>query len=226
MDHNQAEGVFCKNGTQCESKQVTGNWSNIYDQSFKVELDNGLRFLTNFKYSVKAQISEDPSQDGASEFTSLKTGDYNKFDSECDRTMVGFVQTMPKLSSERYSMNQHKITCFWGEQETHYDMEKTVSVKTDSDAVKVAVITTQNKIVTEDLTKPQDAENIMVGESLSTEALSESQSTVQAEAQAKLAAQARANVMSRLRQNTRRFNAHYEHVASDENDKAISFINS
>jgi hypothetical protein len=55
--------------------------------------------------------------------------------------MVGFVQTMPKLSSETYTMNHHKVSCFWGEQETHYDMEKTVSVKTESDAVKVAVIT-------------------------------------------------------------------------------------
>jgi len=41
-------------------------------------------------------------------------------------------------------------------------MEKTVSVKTDSDAVKVAVITTQNKIVTDNIenTKPQDNLNI------------------------------------------------------------------
>ena len=36
-----------------ESKHIAGNWSDIYDQSFKVELDNGLRFLANFKYSVK-----------------------------------------------------------------------------------------------------------------------------------------------------------------------------
>lgn len=50
-----------------------------------------MRFLTNFKYSVKQQISEDPTKDGADEFNSLKTGDYNKFDSQCDKTMVGFV---------------------------------------------------------------------------------------------------------------------------------------
>ena len=60
---------------------------------------------------------------------------------------------MPKLSSEKYTMNKHKISCFWGEQETHYDMEKTVSVKTESDAVKVAVITNQNKIVTQELSQ-------------------------------------------------------------------------
>lgn len=75
--------------------------------------------------------------------------------------MVGFVQTMPKLSAETYTMNHHKISCFWGEQETHYDMEKTVSVKTESDAVKVAVITNQNRIVTQDLSpKPGDEQEV------------------------------------------------------------------
>jgi len=41
-------------------------------------------------------------------------------------------------------------------------MEKTVQVKTDSDAVKIAVITTQNKIVTLDDSekKPADATNV------------------------------------------------------------------
>jgi len=40
---------------------------------------------------VKPTISKDPTQDGAEEFVSLKTGDYNKFNSHCDKTMVGFV---------------------------------------------------------------------------------------------------------------------------------------
>lgn len=78
----------------------------------------------------------------------LKTGDYGKFNSECDKSMIGFVQTVPSLSNEVYSLTNHKVQCFYGVQETHYDMEKTVSVKTDSDAVKVAVITQQNKIQT------------------------------------------------------------------------------
>jgi len=41
-------------------------------------------------------------------------------------------------------------------------MEKTVQVKTDSDAVRIAVITTQNKIVTADdaAKKPADATNV------------------------------------------------------------------
>lgn len=141
MDKFQVEGKFCKNGNQCEDKTVPGTWSNIYDQAFKIELDNGMRFLSNFKYTLKPEISQDPTKDGASEFTNLKTGDYNKFDTECDKTMIGFVQMMPNKSTQKSTMGAHRVQCFWGEQETHYDMEKTVSVKTESDSVKVAVIT-------------------------------------------------------------------------------------
>jgi hypothetical protein len=68
-----------------------------------------------FKYTVKPTISKDPTQDGAEEFISLKPGDYNKFDSHCDKTMVGFVQTIPKIKGEQYSMAAHEVTCFWGE---------------------------------------------------------------------------------------------------------------
>lgn len=61
-------------------------------------------------------------------------------------------------------MSEHKIQCFYGEQETHYDMEKTVSVKTESDTVKVAVITTQNRIVTDSdgLDKPKDETDLQL----------------------------------------------------------------
>ena len=45
-------------------------------------------------------------------------------------------------------------------------MEKTVSVKTESDSVKVAVITNQNKIVTDDLKKPADTEDIETDSSI------------------------------------------------------------
>lgn len=108
----------------------------------KIELNNGLRFLANFKYTVKPEISQDPTKDGADEFQSLKAGDYNKFDDHCDKTMVGFVQTMPNVGSNKaYTFADHRVQCFYGVQTVHYDMEKTVQVKTDSDNVKVAVIT-------------------------------------------------------------------------------------
>jgi hypothetical protein len=76
--------------------------------------------------------------------------------------MVGFVQQMPNKSKEKSTMKHHHVQCFWAEQETHYDMEKTVSVKTDSDAVKIAVITQQNKIVTDDVSKPEDVEDVQL----------------------------------------------------------------
>jgi hypothetical protein len=62
-------------------------------------------------------------------------------------------------------------------------MEKTVSVKTESDSVKVAVITNQNKIVTDDFSskKPGDVEDLELGSKveLNVESLSESESQSQ-----------------------------------------------
>jgi len=57
----------------------------------RVELDNGMRFITNFRYNVKPSISTDPAKDGETAFTDLKTGDYESFDSDCSKTMVGFI---------------------------------------------------------------------------------------------------------------------------------------
>ena len=55
--------------------------------------------------------------------------------------MVGFVQNVPSVTHHSFAMKNHEIQCFFGVQETHYDMEKTVSVKTDAEDVKIAVIT-------------------------------------------------------------------------------------
>jgi hypothetical protein len=92
MDKYQAQAQFCKDGKDCSNELVAGTWSPVYDQSFEVELENGLRFMTNFKYALKNDISKNPSQELVQKFDNLKTGDYNKFDSLCDQTMVGFVQ--------------------------------------------------------------------------------------------------------------------------------------
>ena len=65
MDNFQAEAQFCPGGSDdCESKQIPGTWSTIYDQSFRIELTNGIRFLANFKYSVKPEISTEPTVEG------------------------------------------------------------------------------------------------------------------------------------------------------------------
>ena len=126
-------------------------------------------------------------------------------------------------------MTQHKVQCFWAEQETHYDMEKTVSVKTESDTVKVAVITNENKIVTDDsLANPIDTEDVQLDDDGLSLAQIDAQSQQQQLSMAQLQAQneERLKQMQRLRQSTKRFNAHMEHVPSDETDAAISFINS
>ena len=64
-----------------------------------VHLDNGLRFVANFKYEVKTNITKDPRHDFKHLSNVVKdTEDQAKFnfDSLCDQTMVGFVQDMSK----------------------------------------------------------------------------------------------------------------------------------
>lgn len=73
------------------SDGVKGNWMPFYDQAFKVELDNGMRFITNYRYSLKDYITKDPLESGTKLIQDLQTDDYNKFNSECDKTMIGFV---------------------------------------------------------------------------------------------------------------------------------------
>jgi len=44
----------------------------------------------------------------------MTTSDYGSFDSDCSKTMVGFVQSIPSITGERYTMEQHKAVCFYG----------------------------------------------------------------------------------------------------------------
>jgi hypothetical protein len=48
-------------------------------------------------------------------------------------------------------------------------MEKTVSVKTDSDNVKIAVITAQNKIITDGADEPKDETNLELDAEINTQ---------------------------------------------------------
>ena len=70
--------------------------------------------MANFKYSIKPEISIAPEGESLSKFIQIKTGDYNKFDSQCDKTMVGFVQTIPAITKDKQSMTSHRVTCFYG----------------------------------------------------------------------------------------------------------------
>lgn len=111
LDNYKVEAVLCKNGGKCDTDLIRGHWTSIYDQAINVELDNGMRFLANFKYDIKPDISKDPFQDaitaGIGKFASMETGDYDKFDSECTGTMVGFVQNLPKVTGKSFSMQHH-----------------------------------------------------------------------------------------------------------------------
>lgn len=76
-----------------------------------VELDNGLRFLANFRYNIKSDISANPVGDDISKFTDISNGSEESFDSKCDQTMVGIVQE----SGANDSMKAMKSTCFFAQ---------------------------------------------------------------------------------------------------------------
>lgn len=86
-----------------------------------VELENGLRFLSNLQYKIKPQppdpvkmrdeILDKPAfMQPEWVFLKLKATDYEKFDMVCNRTMVGFVQKMGGGGN----IDHHKIQCFYG----------------------------------------------------------------------------------------------------------------
>ena len=100
QDGNVAEARFCENAACSKAQAVKGKWSPIYDQALKVELENGQRFVANFRYNAKTTLSADPLNDWQLNFVELHSGDYGSFDSKCDETMVGFVQSIPSAGGE------------------------------------------------------------------------------------------------------------------------------
>ena len=61
-----AEAKYCTNGV-CNGAPIKGSWFAFYDQAFKVELDNGRRFITNYKYALKEYVASNPISLGAKE---------------------------------------------------------------------------------------------------------------------------------------------------------------
>ena len=111
-------------GGECKAsdgEEIAGTWVAFYDQAFKVELDNGQRFLANYRYSVKEYVISDPLKSGAKAIKNVETDDYDKFYSQCDRTMVGFVQDKGQSST----LKAHAVDCFYG-------------IKADSEKSKLA----------------------------------------------------------------------------------------
>jgi hypothetical protein len=50
-----------------------------------------MRFISNFRYNVKPNLSSNPLADGFEKFEGMSTGEYKSFDSVCSESMVGFV---------------------------------------------------------------------------------------------------------------------------------------
>lgn len=73
---------------------VQGNpakWMAFYDQALKIDIDEETRLLTNYRYSIKEYVEGDPIKSGTKNLGQVASDDYDKFYSQCDRTMVGFV---------------------------------------------------------------------------------------------------------------------------------------
>ena len=83
-----------------------------------MELDNGLRFIANFKYTLKDDISNDllNEKNLQKKIGYITTETEEAFDMHCDQTMVGFVQEMaPEGHLAKGDMKQMKTVCFYGE---------------------------------------------------------------------------------------------------------------
>jgi len=65
--------------------------------------------LSNFRYEIKDDIAKDPiaeaSKNGILKFATIETGDYDKFTSQCNGSMVGFVQNIPNVTGEQQTMS-------------------------------------------------------------------------------------------------------------------------
>lgn len=62
---------------------TTGNWSMMYDQGFFVQTEE-FRYYANFKYTLKTDYYD------AASISGLSVSSYDKFNSICYSSMVGF----------------------------------------------------------------------------------------------------------------------------------------
>ena len=117
-DTGQVLAYKCQSETKCEQGKTPislGKWTTVYDQALKIELESGERFLSNFRYNIRNSVSHDPLTDSMLQFTNLATTGVEDFDSDCTKTMIGFVQQIPGSSKEKRStMAEHKAVCFYG----------------------------------------------------------------------------------------------------------------
>lgn len=74
----------------------------------KLELNNGQRFVANFRYNAKPTLTTDPQADEQRlNMAEIHSGDYGSFDTDCQQTMVGFVQQVPSNGGKQGSLTEH-----------------------------------------------------------------------------------------------------------------------
>lgn len=102
MDEKNVVAVKCTaQPCSVEAGGIAGTWDILFEQALVVSLSNKLRFLANFHYTVKlgstngddTSVNSRPAYEmGAETFKNLKNTDDDKFKSNCQKTMVGFIQ--------------------------------------------------------------------------------------------------------------------------------------
>jgi hypothetical protein len=86
-----------------------------------VHLDNDLRFMANFRYELKGNVTKgqhpsafsSPKLEAALKGNNQETSSKFNFNSICDKTMIGFVHDTKKNSS----LAEHEVTCFYAEKD-------------------------------------------------------------------------------------------------------------
>ena len=207
-DDLSASAYYCESGSQCDkpdpakSTIIKGKWTTVYDQALKVELENGLRFLSNFRYNAKETLTKDPLKDELLGFVSLSTGDYGSFDSDCGKTMVGFVQSIPSITGEKYTMTEHKAQCFVGNKSTG----KSASTNLPESAPATASVSNANSepVVHQiEASSPEDTATVQLNSAM----------------------KKKSHHKKYRKAHNKRRNLHHEHKPSDEMDLLIETIN-
>ena len=96
-----------KNCNFDEAQAEKGTWDILYQQALVVQLDSGLRFISNFKYNIQSGVNgvkEGPAYEQPYNlFERIRDHDFDRFNQHCDKTMIGFVQQ----ANDKQSMQNH-----------------------------------------------------------------------------------------------------------------------
>lgn len=55
-DNYLASAKECEAPGKCEGVEISGTWTNIYDQAQHIELSNGMRFIANYRYNMNEML--------------------------------------------------------------------------------------------------------------------------------------------------------------------------